>query len=325
MKKFIIDCSFPLRPYTHLPGTKFPFVEIRKGVQVFPKELVILPEGQVISLDLKAPMTEFTVFFDIVSQKIEVRGRVEKDPIRYYLFASDGEIGFHQDRGPSLLTSIKKPMTHYREMECLSLGVSKALDWELVRRRRDLKELLPVWFCLGQIASFQELKNPSLAKSLIDSENPMQAFSDLFLAGFSGIFYPEKNDPLRQGFCLPPVSSEENAFQSLAQGYHKLRSLLIQENAGRCFFLPGMLRYFAAGRAKNLKTSFGTVDLEWTKNQVRRVRIDCDHSMRFELAFPKHVETFRLESSNDLHLDLANHSILDMQEGTQYFLSHFQK
>lgn len=327
-----IKIAEPLRPFSHFSGTKFPLPFSEKGLQVFPAAIRLLKEDQLIPLNITAPVKNFTCMLDMKRGAVVVFGEAASGYFRYYIFAENEKICFFQDRGNSVLpknTSLicKDKLPSIKKFERFSLGSNKALDWELVKRRNQLGEILPIWFQLGQMFKCSyEHGSSSLLQDLIQSSG-LQAkshFLNFFEAGFSGIFYPEREDHSYLGFSLPPLDKKQNPISGLVQGFNKIRSLLILENDETCMILPEILLFTPHGRMTGIQTSFGEIDVEWTKHHIRQMVIHCTRSSKIHFSFPKTHKNCRLRTQ-DLHLNLSLNCKLDLRADTQYFLSHFQE
>lgn len=310
----MIKIALRFCPFSHLPGTKFPIPFSTKGVQIFPSALVLLPENLLIPLAIKGPVSKFTSTLDLERGVIKVFGESEEGYFRYYLFSKKGELCFFQDKGTPIFPKNLMPEEKLRvspHFERISFGSSKKLDWDLVKRRGDLKEILPVWFQLGQMIPIQDFKGePSLLER--------GQLELLFNAGFSGILYPEKEDVTHSGLSLPPLGESENPFVSLTEGYKIIRSKLLIEEENTCYILPSFP--YPEGRAIGLKTKFGSVDLEWTKGFLRKMWIHCEHTQMTTFAFPKTHKSCHLD---DKKLNL--NCVLDLSASNEYFLDHFKE
>lgn len=321
-----------LRPFSHLPGTKLPLPFSDKGIQVFPAAIRLLPENKLIPLNISGPVKNFTCMLDLEKSVIKVFGEAASGYFRYFLFASDDKVCFFQDRGnpvliesSSLVFADKLPSS--KEFEKFSLGSNKTLDWELVKRRSLLEEIMPVWYRLGQMFKCSgEHDSESLLRELLKSTGlpTKAAFLNLFHAGFSGIFHPESMDYSYLGMPLAPVESGQNPISSLVDGFNKIRSLLILENGSNCVILPEILLFFPHGKITGIQTSFGEVDVEWTKNHIRQMVIHCIKPSKVDFSFPKTHKNCRLKTA-DLHLNLSLNCTLDLRADTHYFFSHFQE
>lgn len=321
-----------IRPFSHLPGTKFPLPFSNHGIQVYPASLRLLPENKLIPLNINGPVKNFTCMLDLERGTVKVFGEALSGYFRYYIFAVEDKVCFYQDRGSpilpeeaSLARAEKLPAS--KKFEKFSLGSNKTLDWELVKRRKSLEELLPVWYRLGQMVKCPYEKGPpSLLQDLIQSTGMQAALSflNLFQAGFSGIFHPELIDNSYLGFNLQPLGAGQNPFSSLVEGFNKIRSLLILENESTCAILPEILLFFPHGKVTGMQTSFGKIDVEWTKNHIRQMVIHCEVPSKIHFSFPKTHKNCRLKLP-DLNLNLSLNCTLDLRADTHYFLSHFQE
>jgi hypothetical protein len=125
-----------------------------------------------------------------------------------------------------------------KNIETLSLGSHKSQDWDMVLRRMDMVEILPILFNLGQ-------------KSKSGMPVEISNYEEFYRASFQGIAVPN-------GSILRSV-------------YEKIRSHFILENSDEIVFLPD--NPFPHGRLLNLQTQFGTIDLEWIKGKMKRAII----------------------------------------------------
>lgn len=321
-----------LRPFSHLSATKFPIPFSDKGIEVFPAAIRLLPENKLIPLAINGPVKNFTSMLDLERGVVKVFGEAASGYFRYFVFIENGRICFYQDRGASVLLEntalhLVEKLPSSKKFEKLSLGSNKTLDWDLVKRRNSLDEIIPNWFRIGQMfaCSFKHM-GPSLLQELMDSKGlpTKAAFLNLFHAGFSGIFYPEMIDKAHLGMNSNPLGVNQDPLASLVEGFNKIRSLLILENEASCAILPEILLFFPHGKITGIQTSFGEIDVEWTKNHIRQMVIHCKKSIKVDFSFPKTHKNCRLKTT-DLHLNLSLNCTLDLREDTRYFLSHFQE
>ena len=323
-----------LRPFSHLAGTKIPLPYSEIGVQVFPAALRLLHLNKLIPLNISGPVKNFTCMIDLERGVLQVFGEAASGYFRYYIFAHDDKVCFFQDRGDPVLKDegvllFADKLPSLKKFEKFSLGLSKTLDFELVRRRNLLEEILPIWFRMGQMfkCSYEHVSH-SLLESLIQSTGlpSKSAFLNLFQAGFSGIFHPEEVDNSYLGMSTPPIGLNQNPFSSLVEGFHKIRSLLILEKNLDCVILPGILLYFPHGKMTGIQTSFGEIDVEWTKHHIRQMVVHCKASGQVHLSFPKTHKNCRLNASElNLNLNLSLDCALDLRKDTRYYFSHFQE
>lgn len=286
-------------PFSHTPGVKVPVPFSSTGVQVYPAAIKLLPENRLIPLNIAGPVNDFTVVLDLERGCIRVFGKGVNGHFRYYIFATNGEIFFFQDRGEPLFHKMARRLPVIVTKEKLTLGSSKKLNWDQVKERSKLDEILPVLFSLGQMI-------PSTGH-LLSSD-----FLEAFNGGFSGILYPEIQEHL--GY--------QTHLFGLNEVYQNIRSRLWNEENN--FFLPNILTEFSHGMATSLKTSFGYVDIEWTKGFMRRVLIHAKKNCSISFKFPKGHKSCCLTAPN-FKLPLKLSCTLDLRADTKYLLGHFEE
>ncbi len=221
-----------LRPYSHTPG-----VRLMEDIQVFPTRLVC--SGKETLFDVKGPVKNFMVELNLERGEIKIISGKFRHSIPFVM--------------------------HCKER--LSLGNSKAQDWDLVKRRQDLTEILPIWL---RLASLQpETPYKPTAGTLIetcahcDKTEVVPAFLNLFNAGFRGILSPRLFDDDYQG--LAPIAADLSFFKESGR---LIRALFLQETDDTISLLPKLPPEFHSGRFLT-----ETIDIEWTKKLLRRAII----------------------------------------------------
>lgn len=319
-----------LSPFSHLPGTKYPIPFSHQGVEVYPAALIV--EGVVIPLKVTARVQDFTTKLDLERGVIQVFGHGDRGYFRYFLFSLEGKIAFYQDRGEPIFPAQNiliesNHLPSFKQLERISLGYSKKLEFEFVKKRQNMGELFPILFQLGQMIETKgaKLEAPSLLKEFVEARGlGLEAqFWNFFFGGFSGVFYPGKVEHL--GLDLPLIDKNEDPFLCLSEGYRKIRSLIFMETSHECQVLPTILSYFLCGRATGIKTSFGTVDIEWTKGDIRQMIIHCNQSRTIKPCFPKCYKKYRLITSSGDKLNVDAKASLDLNDGNRYLLNHFEE
>lgn len=328
-----IDARF--RPYSHSPGVRFPIPYTCLGVQVYPSALRVFPSGELIPLAIQGPVDQFTAILDLEKGCIQVFGKAATGYFRYFLFGKGEKVCFKQDKPQAGVLPSKTPFLLVDEMhsivprEKLYLGVSKALEWESVVKRRNMAEILPIWFYLGQMVpdTFKVAEERlSLLQEFLNA--PVDAFEPSFFSvfdtGFSGLFFPVAEDSNFLGYPLEPVPSDANPFILLSEGAKKLRSLFFLENNEIAYIVNGALYHFKQGKMINIQTSFGSCDLEWTKGMMRRMIIRCSKGGKYSFVFPKTHDSCRV-TFNSVQMTWDLTSPLDLEGGMEYFFDRFQK
>lgn len=315
------------RPFSHTPGTKFPIPFTSQGIQIYPAALRLFPKGEVIPLNIQGPVKKFTAILDLEKGCIEVFGEGANGYFRYFIFGKGNDLYF---KAKKALLPAKSPFLISDQLpsspacERLSLGVTKVLDWDLVKRRQNMAEMMPVWFRLGQMVPKISLeKQKSLLDQFLHTKGMEveSSFFSVFNTGFSGVLFPEGEDSNYLGYFLPPALSDAHAL--LSEGANKIRSLFFQERQDAILLLPDALHYFKQGRMLDIQATFGSFDLEWTKGMMRRMIIRCKKGGRYPFVFPKSHQSCRL-SFGSVKRGWDCSSPLELEEGMEYFFDHFQ-
>lgn len=174
-----------------------------------------------------------------------------------------------------------------KEIERLSLGSNKAQDWDLVLRRLDLKEILPVLYCLSQ-------------KTAERSKDSIQDFETFYLSSFQEIGVPQKGEEAKTIF---------------GSAFGSIRALFFQEEGNHYKLLPN--NPFPEGRLLNVQTEIGSWDLEWTKKKLRRVTLHAHKTGEIFLDLPKEIVSFRHKKTQP-----ASQSLF-VEAGTRVCLDRF--
>lgn len=326
------------RPFSHQPGTSCVLPRTDLRFQIFPALIRVFEEEALVSeiqLAVLGPVKDFTVQLDLEKGRIRVWGTAASGYMRYSIYPAANQEKFVlvQETG----TKDHAPECEKVVYERLSLGSSKAQDWDMVKRRMDMADILPVWFALGQQMAKSE-RAPAEGTAAVlhecrraiiadDSRRFLEPFKVLFQTGFDGILAPRKTDVDYQGFQLPPVSSEFSSIALLSEGAELIRSLFFSYNDRVADILPALPVEFHCGRFIDVKCgSQGTVDMEWTKKAIRRVIFRASENGAIRFAFPRDIKRFRLRlSETDRGQKLEPHTPIEIVAGNVYYLDRFEK
>ncbi|MBS0647782.1 MAG: hypothetical protein JSS10_00990 [Verrucomicrobia bacterium] len=314
-----------LKPFSHLPGASCVIPWSSWKVQAYPELLKFenLTNGQKLGyrLDWKGPVLDFTVELDLEKGAIWVYGHTEEGYRRLCIETTNGGIAI--DKKVIVPTSKLE-----RPLERLSLGMSKSLDWQLVRRRHEMAEILPVWFRLGQMVPASSTAKVGAAALLQECEKTevVKHYLKIFLAGFEGILTPRLSDTDHQGI-IPEGEFSESPLILLTEGAQSIRSLFFREMKDEWSFLPCLSPDFHAGRYLQLQTKAGDrIDFEWSKKSLQKVIIDSKASREIFIGVPKPLTSCRLRTS--LHGKGVRHSLnkpLALVPSQTFFLDRFEK
>lgn len=294
-----------LIPFCHLPGTACMIPWSPWKVEVFPEFLKFqhMVNGQRYEerLDWKGPVLDLTTQLDLEKGVLSVFGHTVE--------------GYrHMEvRG-------KDPMAR-RPLERLSLGSHKKLDWELVSRRKEMQEILPIWHHLGQMVpkvQAQKVGSASLLKPY-DKMVVEKELLKLFLVGFEKMMVPRLCDTDHQGI-IEPGEFSSSPLILLTEGAELIRSLLFQETASGFSFLPRLAPSWHAGSFSNLQTAAGDrIDFIWSKKLLREVVIYPGASRNVIFTLQK-LTSFRLNRKERLRSDQP----LELHKGQKIYLDRFE-
>jgi hypothetical protein len=206
-----------------------------------------------------------------------------------------GELIFTEPGRKTLVQDLEKPFRSER----LSFGSHKQQDVDAIRRRGDLKEILPLWH---KLATYYPSKGEVLPGSLLyelchetDRNRMEERFLNVYYAGFSPFFIPRKKDSEHHGFALPPLG-DEDPLLLITEGAKAIRSMIVQEQEHEVRLLPKLPSLFSCGRWVDCPIASGVISIEWTKHFLRRVIYTPFETKEIELKFPKEVKQYRVKA-----------------------------
>ncbi|MBS0622764.1 MAG: hypothetical protein JSR80_07385 [Verrucomicrobia bacterium] len=229
-----------------------------------------------------------TVLCDLVTQKTEEQEHPLLAPCDHFTVFQDLERGRVQIEGSGPCGFFRRFIEGRppQDLERLSFGVSKQLNWDFVHERCDPREIFPLWHRLAQLTSYEEETGKGTLLAACD--NDLQPYLDLYRAGFESLLVPRAQDTDYQGFKYPPA---KHPLAVVSAGL-RLRRLFLDQAR----ILPSLPPQFPAGRLTQAKTPFGLLDLEWSKKQIRRMVLEVGQSGEILFDF-KDVKRFRLRLS----------------------------
>lgn len=354
-----------LHPFSHEVGTKFLLPRTSWSVQVFPTRLYFSDlegkgESFYLELDFVGPIKEFTAEMDLEQGSLSVFGKTRQGYLRYQIDSRDNGIFLTMEKTPldnvichrlSEEFSLQKGEPHLllkteggvaKTRERLSLGMHKAQDWDLIRRRLDCKEIFPHWFALSRFSPSTEDNskvregNFSLLRACEekieqrDRVGVLEAFENLFLAAFEGILVPRLYDSEYQGIEITKAAIKPNssAMPLLVKSGRLIRSLFIREDKGDVWILPCLPSQFHAGRMIGVCTSQNEcLNFEWTKKDLRRVEIESASNKEMRLRLPKGIRSLRLaskEGAKTVDVDSEGRAVLSLEAGKTMQLDRFE-
>lgn len=365
-----ISIAERLRPFSHQPGTFCLIPGTSYAVQVFPVLLRLFrldgpfPEClHEYRFLLKGPFKDFTVQSDLEKGGIRVWGETVNGFLRYEIESQSEGIAFFLDKAPqenlimvekeheqsifshqsiNLLNfgngvqtrqlAIKSAVRHER----LSLGNHKAQDWDLVKRRLDLAEILPVWYRLSQwIPSASDRPAESGMRELLRNceetishnrpDESASSWTQLFQAAFQGILVPFWQDEFFQGIVHSVSSAiEQSPLVILKQGMHLMRRHFIDLQQEEVTLLPVLPPEFHCGRLLDVFLGDkGTLDLEWTKKVIRRFSFHSLNDQELVFHFKKATRCRFRKNRAEKGIWIHSGDRLTLEKNCHYLFDNF--
>jgi len=364
-----------LKPFEKTAGVSCPLPGSTYSLQIFPSKIflfdltssakTILAE---ISVEIEGPVDDFTVQLNLEKGNVLVFGKGIKGYFRYSITAVEKAQGIMIHTEKALNQTIKfnlnssefkvtksdkcklfivkdvysnQALYSNRGFDRLCLGSHKSQDWTLVKRRKNLIEIFPVWLRLGEMCEQEAsefkpsdftgvasiLKNCEEAIKLADRNEILKPFEILFEAGFHGIMSPSLNDEQHQGLILPKVNPASSPLILLSYGAKLIRSLFATYNQKTLTVLPALPVPFHSGRLTHFKCdNVALVSLEWSKKIIRRMILIAEKSDVIEVAFQKEIKRFRLRNeAGTLNVQCEAAKPIVVEKGNTYYFDCFQK
>ena len=317
-------------PFSHLPGTSCPIPLSSWMVRAYPTLLQIYNDTDChdLSLLIQGPVEGFTLLLDLERSEVNVFGRGQQGFFSLQLKGvSNGialslkrgvEIPIHFEgeksilfKGTPLIIKTGEGNLEVFYKERLALGVSKKLDWDLVKRRGEREEIFPVLFFLGQ----------QVLGDRIDIESDWELF---FSAGFSNLLVPEREDINHLGLGWKGISNHISRASLLRWSYFKIREQFILQENDKVTILP--TKTFHSGKMEKVDVGKGKLSMQWRSYQLRKVAITPMEDSWWHISFPKGIVSFRIRKS--LRERGKIHCVNDpfwLQGSSSYFLDNFQR
>ncbi len=362
----MIKIATRFHPFSHLAGASCLLPKSTWKLQAFPTLLIFTnlhtQASLHVHLHLDGPVENFTLEQDLERGEVHLFGQSVKGYFRLRILRTEKGIEILFERTPSegiacsipelkkqvrmqnkqqLLLSLDKehPLPEAPQ-ERLSLGMHKAQDWDLVCRRLEMTEVLPVWMRLaGFIPEIADdprtdgtLQLLQQCEEILASDKKTEiipALKRAFLAGFSGILVPRLEDDQFQGIVPTGLKIPTNLspLLLLKRGKELIRSLFFQEKEGKISLLPHLPPELFAGRFTGIKRENGDqIDLEWSKKLLRRVIFRSAETQTLNLVLQKSIRRFRLRHDERKRgLTIQHGDQITLQAGEKVYLDRFEK
>lgn len=340
-------------PFSNQMGTHvwIPYTEVI--AKIFPTRIEL--DGEVIEFDLHGPIEAFTVFCDAEQGKVRAHIRTAEGFTTWYLYKEDEELHLELRKGPaagvryrmegrfktlkpreSLVFPLKKGFQNESSLERLSFGCSKKQEIKGIYERKDIEEFLPLIFFLSQMALgkvkeiqggigdlLKELDQAHLEK---DRQGVTHLFEKIFTLGFFDLMTPTLEDLYFQRLVKTEVKKGFSPFHLFPHLYSRIRRCFLEEEGKKLHILPCLPTKTVAGRLTDLEQGSLKIDLEWRKEEVRRMSIETSKKETLELVFPKEMKSYRIRRhlrDRGERVDTGEPLILD--PNVRYYLDCFMK
>lgn len=316
-----IEIVQKLRPYSHVPGALCVIPGTHFVLQAFPALLKI---GQFeIPLKVTGPVDHFTLQQDLERNCLYVFGKAQEGHFKVEIRASQEGFEISGDAQESIKAKIDFFLPE--RFERLSLGKHKALDWELVLRRFDLEEILPVVFALSQkIPQLPPQPIEGTAKLLYFPEDEIiKGFKSLCKAAFKSILVPRLNDDQHQGICPFNEKTTAHPFILLQEVKELIRRLFFRQEKNSIQLLPSCP--FPAGRMIDIEVKdIGLLNLEWAKKRPRRAILRALSSGELIFDLQKEIKAFRVKTAlKEKGVKHSPSKPIFIEEGKTYYFDRF--
>lgn len=311
-----------LRPFCHETGTTLLLPGTQLRLQIYPALIRAFDlHGKLLKemeLDVKGPLKGFTVQLDLEKGCIHVWDQGKLD---YCLVASDDHFAM-----------VERTPAAGGEKPALSLGSHKSQDWSLIKRRLDMKEILPHWHRLGYALKPEGKRPKGGTMALLDrclaggKMEIEEALTHLFQAGFEGLLFPRLNDEEHQGFQLPPCEGGSPLWL-LSEGSALIQSLFFQTEGAAIHLLPKLPPAFHSGRFINLPIEdLGLFHFEWSKKELKKLIFASKSTKTLRFHFQKALKKCRLrfsiqEKGEKIDFPLS----ISVEAGRTYYFDRFEK
>lgn len=317
--------------FTHLPRTKMVVPKTSLKVEISPAKIVFFNEKEKKEFFLDGIFDGFTIFLNMEKFLIEVRGFSHLGFVKYKIFYEDKKVFLlfeKADKKFSVFDGKKKIVDFLKKrilvplffeynqknpLEKLYLGCDKKQDMEMIKRRKDLKEILPIWFSVGNILPFQK-------KPLIEKFDE-RFFMDIFQTYFTGIFFPRKEDEDHYGKLHLNI---KNPLNLLKEGSCLIKEIFFKEEKNSIVILPKY--YFPSGRFINIGSHVGSFDLMWSNGILKKMVLRSKKDAELSFLFNKKIKTFRMRNSLDRKGNIfKSFEKIPIEDKKTYFFDRFQK
>lgn len=308
-----IQIKEKFRPFSHEPGTICLIPRTSWEARIYPariffRNLETFEEKEVV-LDTLGPVHGFTVHVDLERGEVSVFGRGKQGHFRYLL----------DEKQFPFLKKTEIPLSKKR----LHLGVGKAQDFSLMRKRMDMAEIFPFWLKMAMWIPDVDLPKKTIGTMALLEEGKLDL---TFQASFQGIFSPRLFDENFLGL-IPETKGAEgiSPIGILHAGAKQIERLFFSGEGDTWNFLPNLPKEFHAGRFIQIRTKEGDlIDLEWSKKAIKKAIIRPATTRSISLGLKGGIKKFRIRKSPGQKGEIGSKNIA-LEAGKILYLDRFTK
>ncbi|MEG0037218.1 MAG: hypothetical protein RSB82_02100 [Victivallaceae bacterium] len=318
------------KPFSLLPGELYQIPGSRLFAQVFPSLIRIFNEKNhllsEVPIDTDGSLKCFSVMQDLHRGGLTLFSGSNR-----YAVSGIGKV----------LKSRSQPVTKL-DSRFLSFGIHKKQDWQMIYRRRDVKEILPLWFRMGLITPGSDADEsdrvgiPDFLEECFDyrrtddycSDRMLFMIEQLFSFGFGNCLVPQRYDRFHRGIFKEFQDITEMPLTILCRGASLIESLIYSRKDNRIEFLKKLPGKFVCGKLFGVvHEGFLSFDLEWTKKRIGMIRLKGLSDTEAFFSFPLDIKQFRLrkEKTRDKGRILKAGEPIAINSGITYLLDCFEK
>ena len=274
-----------------------------------------------VDLGLTGPVKGFTLQQDLEKRLCRVFGVEKSGFFELHVFREGNDLSLKWVRGKKkgekvVLMGLTPSETSLKSYEKISLGSSKKQDVDLMWRRANMIEVLPILYALSQ-----NVPLPSEEK-LTHLPQTEEEFSHFVKGGFDSLFVPKRGDERHLGIFCEQIPDSCSPLHRLKEFKSAFRALFIKEEEGKVVLLPNLPKKFLSGRFLGVKVEGATIDVEWRKGTIHSVIISPDKEIELSIVWPKEIRSFRIEKREGL---IPRESRIILKEEKKTVIDKFQK
>ena len=336
--QIVIDHRY--KPYSLQPGVKVLVPSTSLLVQIFPSQLSIRD----LSCSSNANFIEyppidqsFTVFQDMERGHILIRGFSKGKAVQKEIVMQENQC-LLLDKKPVKQAHllVDNVEVHAKSSETrIHFGCYKKPNMMRMRSQALLHEYLPFWHALGKRYSLSNNREPSedTTALLMQIEKSLQKEEILSLAGqwqqafqscLKSLFVPTRFDEEFFGF-VPQQRNQKDPLEILSWGSLLIEKMILEEKNHQISLGRKIPKELHCGRATCLIFTGGKISCEWSKKQMKKVKIEAEKNCSVVLDIPK-VQSVRIRNgarSKGTRVFLKES--FDLISGKTYFLDQMMR